>query len=369
MPTMELESAVSVKKRKASAKRARHYWEPVYDPSIAESEFSPFDWNTKNNLGPRFLVCSSVALASAVSAEKRAVFSNVRFDTCDFEGTFDRSKVIFKKCEFTSCDFGTAVWTNVKFDTCSFNRTSFSTSTFINCTFKDCAWKEIGISTLEMRFQNTVVTNTGAFIAAAYTNTDEAVLQQNNKNANYQRYRLEGTKAKVARHLLQNLEDSGDDDTYYDAVKTYSQQLLAAKAAQYRFHAWNRDMSQERNWKSWARQLYSIVKIPFVDLEIGIVGLSGRVNGWGGKLGRCAAIGLGLVLLFALIYHFSPDFDTWTSAAMASIEITLLVGFTKYSTTTLSQLSQLTYLTNMLLGLWWYTIFVPTLINRLSRTR
>lgn len=54
---------------------------------------------------------------------------------------------------------------------------------------------------------------------------------------------------------------------------------------------------------------------------------------------------------------------------MKSLDVTLLVGYTKYSTPSDSLLSQFLVQSNMLLGLAWYGVSLPTLINKISMAR
>lgn len=52
-----------------------------------------------------------------------------------------------------------------------------------------------------------------------------------------------------------------------------------------------------------------------------------------------------------------------------SLDITFLAGYTKYSLATDPPNQQLILLSNMILGLFWYGVSLPTLINKISVAR
>lgn len=250
-------------------------------------------------------------------------------------------------------------WRDTKFTDCLFDSSSLSTVVFIDCQFNRCEWKKIGMSTTEMHFEDCGISNPSKFISAAYTNLDKNVLQQKNVTPEYQKFRLEGTKAKVARLLLVNLQGKGDDDSFYDAVKAYTTQTLIAKIAHQRYQAWSNH--------SIKVTIQSLALRTALASELAVLSISGRINGWGGNVGRSLMCGVALVGVFWAIYFLADVAPGFVRAGVAALEITLLIGYTKYTALNTPLWSQLLFVLNMILGLWWYAIFVPTVVNRVNR--
>lgn len=89
----------------------------------------------------------------------------------------------------------------------------------------------------------------------------------------------------------------------------------------------------------------------------------------GASIGLPAFVGLALIIGFAALYRALEIQPSFSRALMASFDITTLVGYTKHSATSSPSTTQIFYALNMVLSLWWYAIFVPTVINRISRVR
>ena len=211
-----------------------------------------------------------------------------------------------------------------------------------------------------MHFINCLLTNPNKFIAAAYTNTDKEIISQRAQaTPAYQKSRLEGTKAKAARMILSNLQLVGDDDAFYDAVKCYTTQVLVAKIFALK-------QKIESNPSHTKLITYTLLIIG-LHLELIILTLSGHINGWGSSVGRSAGFGLFIATIFTCIYYIFNIATTLPLSVLTSLEITLLVGYTKYSTDKLPLLHQYLFALNMLLGVWWYSIFIPTVVNRINR--
>ncbi|WP_333992025.1 pentapeptide repeat-containing protein [Burkholderia cepacia] len=287
---------------------------------------------------------------------------NFKFSNCDFQGNFTTMDLSFTGCEFINTDLGYSNWKNIKFSRCKFIRTSFTLATFEQCQFIDCSWEEIGISGTETKLFDTTISNPWDFVLSAYTNTDKDVLKQHgNTNPAHQTMRLEETKVKLSRAILSSSERNSDDLVYYEAVKTYLTQSLHSRRVR---AAYDRDTT-----KSTATKLKSIWVIALLDTESTILKLSGSINAWGYSLARPALVGFALICIFALIYFLTGISSTAKLAAMTSFDVTLLVGYTKHASEQSTWPAQIVYGVNALLGLWWYAIFVPTVINRISRVR
>jgi hypothetical protein len=346
-----------------SFKRQKNYWEPVYAPSVSSKPFIEFDWNTVNYPSIKKALCKAEKLSLKIPQYKRYKIESIGFDACDFEGDFSFTKLSFIECRFINCDFSSSIWHEAKFSACHFENTSLSTAKFTDCQLNECTWKDIGISSHEMHISGTRITNPHEFIQSAYTNTDASVLSQFGTSPNYQRYRLEGTKAKVARTLLTSIQDHGDDDAFFDGVKAYITQNLMAKIAGRKYFR-----QQASSILQWAWMKNAAVEFA-LRLELAIVSLSGWINGWGGKLGRALVAGIALVLTFWAFYGLSGLVPGAAQSGLAAIEITLLVGYTKYASLKDCLTTQIAFAMNMVFGLWWYTVFVPTIVNRVSRSK
>ncbi|ESX79964.1 hypothetical protein X757_02570 [Mesorhizobium sp. LSHC414A00] len=98
-----------------------------------------------------------------------------------------------------------------------------------------------------------------------------------------------------------------------------------------------------------------------------ILNAAGSVNAWGRSVVRPSLIGAAIVAFFTIAY--APTAKDWLNAFIKAVEITLLVGYTNHSPASLSTGAHFLVLANMIAGLFWYVVFIPTLINRVSRVR
>lgn len=280
---------------KSKYKRTRSHWEPIFSPATNFEQFKEFDWNFQNVNAVKNLYCNADILKSKIIENPRFKIQKFSFESCDFAGEFNFSKITFSECKFHNCDMGDNVWLNIKFSKCEFINFSFSTVKFHSSQFIECSWLNIGISSNEMHFVNCLLTNPCEFINSAYTNIDKEILKQEKTNPEYQLYRLEGTKAKAARMILSNLQMVGDDDAFYEAVKCYTTQVIFAKISARK--------QQIKSSTQWHKIIFHfLIKIGLI-LELFILSLSGRINGWGASVGRSASFGILLALIFTLIYY------------------------------------------------------------------
>ena len=341
-----------------SEKRGSAYWDSIYTGHNLQLTFH--GWDLKNNKGPTQLFFTSDALVAHMrtTALRRFNCKDKSFDECDFVGEYiseaPRQEISFGKCRFERCDFEGSVWRSVKFSECIFEKCSFTLTEFHDCTFYKCEWTDITLSGTETKLPNTLITNPTKFINSAYTNLDKHILNEKKKDFEYQKMRLEGTKAKLSRVILKNAENHGDDDAYYDAIKTYLKQSIKSKMQISSYEI--------KKKKGYLKQSLNLVAGFF---ELLILNITGAVNCWGKSIARPALIGMLITLSFGSIYGFiANDFKL---GLVKGFDITFLVGYTKHSLPTCPLLMQALYGLNAFFGLWWYAILVPTLINRVSR--
>jgi hypothetical protein len=355
-----------------SGKRKSSYWDPLYSDNFRGTD-SVFDWNISNVTGISYSVCKAERLSSFVTDKKLTRWSakGFSFENCDFRGNFVAIDLSFNNCRFSECDLGSATWKGVKFSNCKFSRVSLSLATFEQCQFIDCTWSEIGVSGTETKFFDSMISNPWDFVMSAYTNTDAGVLLQRGPTTPaHQRMRLEETKVKIARAVLSNSERNADDNVYYEAVRTYLTQSLVSRRESAKFVL----SSKEKPLK----KLSSLWRLSQASLELSILNISGAINEWGYSLARPALVGLLMIALFAIVYKMTGvtcstaetvEACTWKLAFMTSFDVSLLVGYTKHAAEKTKWIPQVIYGINALVGLWWYAIFVPTVINRISRVR
>lgn len=160
---------------------------------------------------------------------------------------------------------------------------------------------------------------------------------------------------------MSTLAVSGDEASYYQSVKTYQKVSVEAKIMMARYL-----LSKNEGINV---SLGALVDLNVLKMERLILNIAGNVNNWGASVARPAIIGMLLILVFTSIYYMTGLRTNIFRAFVTSVDITLLVGYTKQATLNDYSRIQLLYGFNMILGLIWYSIFIPTLINRISRVR
>jgi hypothetical protein len=158
--------------------------------------------------------------------------------------------------------------------------------------------------------------------------------------------------------VLLNLQALSDDRAYYAGVKTYARQTLIARISEATYTG-----SKE---SSRIRKVSRQILAGALRLELHFLSASGLVNEWGRSIGRALLVGAAIVLGFFILYVIA-DAHVTGSNFLAAIEITLLFGYTKYALLNSPLWLQVTECLNALLGLWWYAVLVPTVVNRISR--
>lgn len=354
---------------KARNRRVNNFWEPMHDPSFKEKYgiFKREEWEPTTNKGPSQTTFSEDNLLK--SGSKR--FDSITFSECDFTGDFGKSDtIIFNECEFILCDFGTSTFNNVKFTMCKFQQTSFTQTRFNNCQLRSCIYDRIGISGNETQLNSTEIDNPSEFIKAAYTNTKQLPA---NVSASYQLLRLSLTRATVARVILDNLAREGSEESYYDAVKASTLAGCRAGMAQAllstpRFDKIDREAS-----------IFSKVKIPVQyargylqwgasAVEFVVLYLFGLSNGWGNSISRLILLSVISAAFFAFCYKITENLD-FSNSILKSIEIFYAFGYTKHSLLNENIDMNILHISNALLGVFWYAVFISTVISKITRVR
>jgi uncharacterized protein YjbI with pentapeptide repeats len=335
--------------------RINNYWDVIYDPLIDLDDFIDIKFgDLKHNLSP----CKGLFDLGKIEDNIKTV-EGISFIECDIYGELTVTKLNFKKCSFSKVYFGYSIFKNTKFQNCVFKKCSFAMTKFISCQFIDCDFEEISFSGNETFFESTQI-NSEILIKSGYTNLDDSILKEKGTTCEYQKFRLEGTKAKMAKMVLNSLSATADDDLYYNSVKTYLISKANAKIYKHKY-----DLDSE---VGFFKKNSSRLKVLTTRLELLVLRVSGAVNNWGNGLFRAIMVGFSLILLFC-IYYYSFFGASVIGSLIKSIDITFLAGYTKHVTKETATFQQCVMLLNMCLGLWWYAIVIPTLINRICSVR
>lgn len=184
-----------------------------------------------------------------------------------------------------------------------------------------------------------------------------------------QKLRFEVTKSTLARSLMVTLANEGSEKTYYDGVKVSTTQDCKAKASNSIL-----DLIKVKNNEN----ISIIGKLwPVSKSVLGLIGsisdliilrVFGMVNSWGSSVARPSAVGLGLIFFFGLVYSRMEGIEILKGAEKAT-EILLLFGYTKHSSLVTATNMQIFQLWNALLGVFWYVVTIPTIVNKLTRVR
>jgi hypothetical protein len=319
-------------------------------------------WQFDHNSGPRLCMFNGADLKDHIDSGGTRVFRNVVFTDCDFQGYFqDSAQLVFDSCHFLGCDFGLTTWTNVKFSKCNFKSVSFGQTKLNNCEFRACAWERIGLSPNGTELNSTYVSNASALINAAFTNLDINILQSHNVDYNQQKYRLEHTKATVARRLLKLLQQEGDEEAFYDAVKTFQLQHASSMAA----HA--KGVIRTNSFFSASGSLAFITVLRW-QLERVLLEVIGALNDWGASVMKPILASLVSLFIFGILYHTFCSPTKLASAFQRSYDIAMLAGYTNYGSES-DSITILVQNVQLLISIVLYSVTFATIVNRLSRVR
>jgi hypothetical protein len=342
---------------KENPQRSNNFWETIYSPEV-DHKYEKWNIADEKNNKVTGIIEVWVQINDIEKMEKGR-FKGFKFERTDFIGELEKKHFVFTECQFIQCAFYKCVWKNVKFQKCSFEKTSFSISQFEDCEFRDCHFKEISISSNEMKLINVYI-EPFKFISAAYTNLDVNTLREEGVDPEYQAYRLEGTKASVARMLLQMRPIRNNIDTFMEAKH------IARRCES--FHLIKKGFFDVTKGEDFKTKLKGLVKIPLYFIEYFIIFAIGWLSGWGLKIGRTFLIGFLCTICFSLYYNFFLfKSDSFIGNYLKSLEYWFLFGYTKYSMTNIPFLDQLIIFMNSFLGLFWFATVLPVLLEKMGK--
>lgn len=334
-------------------RRAKCWWEPTYNPSL-QGKLAPCSWKFDDSTGPKQSYLSGEALTAQMPAGEVCKFVDLTFMDCDFQGIFQNEpSIYFDSCRFFGCDFAFSKWHRVTFRKCEFKGCSLALASFTECEFRDCSWTKIGLSGHKTDFSRTFITNPKNLIKAGFSGLDPNASDKR-KHGAYQASRLEATKAHVARGLLESHENVGDDRTYYDTARLHDLQQVSARISEswfeLRFGARSRGL-----------QLFFLI---FEWILLSIIGFS---NSWGASLLRPLIALILTSAAFSFLYQhlLTAHSNPWQRA----FDIGSLVGYGNAANELQPLLLRELEGLQLIICIFFYTIFFSTAVARFSRAR
>lgn len=340
-------------------RRETCWWETTYDPKLVGA-LADGTWTFDHDVGPTKKFFTSEALQSHVDAGGIAVFRDIIFTQCDFQGHFHlSSQIVFNNCSFINCDLSLSTWENVKFSSCTFSTVSLGQATIRDCEFRGCIWQDISFSPNAFELHDTYISNPSDFIKSATTNLDPVVLEAKNASAFEQKMRLETTKAIIARRVWKMLQNEGSEDTYYEALKTFLLQNATSEVSSIKL-----SRSKERKLRRRASLMFA-QNVWVCEREI--LRLFGFVNRWGASVVRPVAFIFLNFFVFTVLYYIL-GVESISSSAQRSFDIAIVAGYTNYGDES-DSLKLLMQNIQIIISIILYTLFFSTIINRVSRAR
>lgn len=339
------------------SRRLDCWWEPIYNPSL-QGKLERGDWQFEDSAGPSKRYFTGPSLVAATS---KGVLYNVKlvhFVSCDFQGSFNPETIVmFDGCRFMNCDFAYSYWRDTHFRNCHFEGCSFSLASFSRCQFRGNTWVQLGFSGSKTDLEKCHVTNPEEFIGAGFSGT----LPGDNsfKQRIYQWYRLQGTKAHLARTLLASHEATGDDASFYETAKVHDLQQSFGRIAK---HLNNLLYASEYG------RIRAFFGVLFGISENLLLRFFGLINGWGASILKPLVSLITLFVLFSVFYKYGSEM-AWLPALQKSFNITILVGYGNEYQETLSRNLKILQNVHAIISIIIYSVFFGTIISKLSRVR
>ncbi len=345
--------------RHIGCRRSSSWWEPIYKPGLS-GRLELCDWTFRNSTGPQQSYLPAELLKPHLTEGEVYKLENLTFAECDIQGIFDhKPSLLFINCRFHGCDFAFSEWNRATFRDCEFRDCSLSIASFKECEFRGCAWYRIGFSGNKTDIFRTLVTNPDDLVRAGYS-AAAPDKKSERRHVAYQRYRLEGTKAHLARNLLYSHQLVGDDETYYRTAKLHDIQQTKARisAALYTI----------RHSENWIGSLSGLSALFWV-MELLLLLLVGFINAWGSRLLQPLLLLVASLGVYGIIYAHLPGSFAITDPWQKAFDICSLAGYTNQSTLTQPVHLRVVEGSQLIVSIFLYTIFFSTAVARFSRTR
>lgn len=350
---------MNAKAQHIGTRRLTGWWEPTFAPAL-NGTLKLGDWEFTGTTGIKGAFLSADHLYQHAKEGEVQKFENLTFEDCDIQGYFEhKPSILFDKCRFHNCDFSFSEWRRATFRDCEFKDCSLALATFEECEFRDCQWQKIGMQGSKTDFIRTFITNPAELVKAGFSGRQPSHPTPI-KHAFHQAYRIEGTKAHVARTLLYSHEEVGDDSTFYQIARLHDIQQIRSKI----YH----DLYRMVFGETFLEHIRGIYLIPHI-LEMALLYLLGVTNGWGATLLRPILGLIGTFLIFGLTYQHFGELGAGPNYWQKSFDIATLAGYGNQIN--LDQCEELRILegSQLILSILFYTVFFSTAVTRNSRTR
>lgn len=339
------------------SRRLECWWEPIFGPEL-HGRLDRAGWCFDDTAGPSKKYFTGPSLVAETAKGVLHEIKSVTFVDCDFQGNFDPETIVmFDDCRFIRCDFAYSYWRDTHFRECHFEDSSFSLASFSRCQFRDNTWINLGFSGSKTDLEHCHVTNPSKLICAGFSGTkpnDKTI-----KHKFYQWYRLQGTKAHLARTLLASHETTGDDATFYETAKIHDLQQSFAVIAK---NCYNIFSPKDQG------RFSAVFGLSFSILENVLLRFFGLINGWGASIIRplfaLAVLFITCSIIYRTVFGLSLE-----DASQKSFNITILVGYSNEYKDSLISNIVLAQNVHAVVSIVIYTVFFGTIISKLSRVR
>lgn len=363
-----LQTAQEPAKRPDDETNNRNNWWSVLHGREFSPNSSKYYWH-ENSIGAQTQTVTNDGFDSLIRVNRQ--LTGLKFRDCDFRGVFaapDANQIVtFKNFEFEGCCFGASLWKRVKFQKCTFKSCDLSFARFEGCIFtRECLFQDISFSASHTSFSETSILASRLLANPALNTT---AIPKNQANLAYQKARLAATMVKIAHAVLHSTRFDPSSEVFFDAYKVYVRSSKRAQISENIYRIRTGIDLTEHPVKGKATLI--IRGIGFFMLIIrafdyAVTEVSGFLNNWGESILRPIAFAAAIAVVFSLIYWHvdKPDASWWPSLRMG-IDVTLVAGYTKY--TFQDETRQWLLLANLILGVSWYSIFVPTIVRHTMR--
>lgn len=337
------------------------YWEITHDPdhddpteTVKLSDLEGVTgWDNRTIVGDG---------ANPVTVRFRVSDPARHFERCNFTARVVDSNIA--NWHFNRCTFKGSKWENVKFSRCVFTECHFAEAMFHRCQFlESCKFVRISASAELFRITETAI-SASSFLSALTANL--AYLPQN-VSVEYQRHRLVGTKEKLAKLIYDSTKSEPNVDFYFEAFKEL---MLASLDEKVEKHRYQRSAATPTK-NNYCR--FILMSLP-ARIEREIVRLSGWFSDWGRSLVRPMIFFIAAVVLFSFVYYglnFRCSANRVSERLLKSfieaMNVTLVAGFTAHFDDSQDLPIQLVEMTNLLVGLFWYSLIVPVVTRKILR--
>ncbi len=332
-----------------------NYWEMTYDPKWDGPSENAYLTQLSGSSGfsDRKVIPDP---QKPLKLKWRVKDPSLLFQRCDFALTVTDAQI--SNWSFKLCRFAGSVWKNVKFSHCTFEQCDFSNVIFDDCNFVDsCTFKQNSASAELFRMEETAI-NAGKFITNLETNLEHVDAD----SKLFQTSRFVGTRANISKVVFGANRNEANIDYYFRA---YEQLVRCDLDHQIERRRFDDTTGKPIKW-FWLRTL------PF-RFEKLITLTSGWLTNWGRSLVRPSVFFAATVLAFAVLYwmwQVPHQYQGWKRAVAALTEatnLTLVAGYTAHFDKCASLRMQLLWMSNMAIGLYWYSLIIPVITRRVMR--